>query len=257
LVADDGAVVPALWRLEVANSLTLAVRRGRIDAGFRRAALGDLALLNITIDQHTDANAWGETLNVADRYQLTLYDAAYLELAQRRGLPLAILDDELCGRTAPSGSSEIRDANPVSTTAASTSLRVFLAPSAPCAHTVAWSSEARLPSSARSRSRSAAEASGSEDLLGRRPWGAVLREVAKGPSCSRPFGRAVSIELSRIERAFGHGRIHACSGIENRRLGYHLNGGWTPTPRSANPIPIGVRGSTTPVAPPLWISPAA
>jgi len=38
-VADDGAVVPALWRLEVANSLTVAVRRGRIDADFRRAAL--------------------------------------------------------------------------------------------------------------------------------------------------------------------------------------------------------------------------
>ena len=41
-VADDGAVVPALWRLEIANSLTVAVRRGRIDANFRRAVLSDL-----------------------------------------------------------------------------------------------------------------------------------------------------------------------------------------------------------------------
>lgn len=94
-VAEEGAVVPGLWRLEVANSLTVAVRRGRIDAEFRRASLADLALLNITTDPHTDAHAWGETLNLADRFQLTLYDAAYLELAGRRSLPLATLDGEL------------------------------------------------------------------------------------------------------------------------------------------------------------------
>ena len=94
-VADDGAVVPALWRLEIANSLTVAARRGRIDANFRRAVLSDLALLDITTDDHTDVHAWGETLSVADRFQLTVYDAAYLELAQRRNLPLATLDREL------------------------------------------------------------------------------------------------------------------------------------------------------------------
>ncbi|HUB10445.1 MAG TPA: hypothetical protein VMB34_00690 [Acetobacteraceae bacterium] len=65
-VADDGAIVPALWRLQVANSLTVAVRCGRIDADFRQAALDDLALLDITIDQQTDARAWGETLTLAD-----------------------------------------------------------------------------------------------------------------------------------------------------------------------------------------------
>ena len=94
-VADDGAVVPALWRLEVANSLTVAVRRGRIDADFQRAALVDLALLDITTDDQTGVQAWGETLNMADRFQLTVYDAAYLELAERRTLPLATLDAEL------------------------------------------------------------------------------------------------------------------------------------------------------------------
>lgn len=94
-VADAGAVVPALWRLEVANSLAVAVRRGRIDAEFRRAALADLALLDITTDQHTDSHAWGETLSLADRFRLTIHDAAYLELAQRRTLPLASLDQEL------------------------------------------------------------------------------------------------------------------------------------------------------------------
>jgi predicted nucleic acid-binding protein len=94
-VADDGAVVPALWRLEIANSLTVALRRGRIDANFRRAALTDLALLDITTDSYTDVHVWGETLHLADRFQLTVYDAAYLELAQRRTLPLATLDSEL------------------------------------------------------------------------------------------------------------------------------------------------------------------
>ena len=94
-VAEHGAVVPALWRLEIANSLTVAARRGRIDTEFRRAALSDLAMLEITTDPHTDSNAWGETLHLADRCGLTVYDAAYLELALRRRLPLATLDDQL------------------------------------------------------------------------------------------------------------------------------------------------------------------
>lgn len=94
-VAENGAVVPSLWRLEVANSLTMAVRRRRIPLEFRRAALADLALLDITTDQQTDSQAWTETLTIADLFQLTVYDAAYLELARRRNLPLATLDQEL------------------------------------------------------------------------------------------------------------------------------------------------------------------
>ena len=95
MVAEDGALVPALWRLEVANSLTVAVRRSRIKAEFRNAALADLALLDITTDPHTDAYGWTTTMHFADRFQLTVYDAAYLELAHRRSLPLASLDEEL------------------------------------------------------------------------------------------------------------------------------------------------------------------
>jgi len=94
-VADRGAFVPSLWRLEVANSLTGAMRRGRIDAEFRRAALADLACLDITVDADTDSNAWGATLELADRFRMTVYDAAYVELAGRRGLPLATLDEEM------------------------------------------------------------------------------------------------------------------------------------------------------------------
>ncbi len=94
-VITGRAWVPAIWRLEIANSLLMAVRRGRVDAEFRDEALTDLALLNITTDPDTDVFAWSTTLRLADRYRLTLYDAAYLELAQRRGLPLATLDQEL------------------------------------------------------------------------------------------------------------------------------------------------------------------
>ncbi len=86
------AWVPTLWRLEVANSLQSAVRRGRIDAAFRDESLADLAQLNIVVDPATDAHAWSTTLRLAVAHGLTLYDAAYLELAHRLGLPLASLD---------------------------------------------------------------------------------------------------------------------------------------------------------------------
>jgi predicted nucleic acid-binding protein len=95
LVSEGGAWVPGLWRLEVANILEMGVRRGRHDAAFRDATLADLALLPIALDPETDCQAWGATARLAERHRLTLYDAAYLELAQRRGLPLATLDREL------------------------------------------------------------------------------------------------------------------------------------------------------------------
>jgi predicted nucleic acid-binding protein len=94
-VADRGAFVPSVWRLEVANSLTGAMRRGRIDAEFGRAALADLACLDINVDADTDSNAWAATLQLADRFAMTVYDAPYVELAGRRGLPLATLDEEM------------------------------------------------------------------------------------------------------------------------------------------------------------------
>jgi predicted nucleic acid-binding protein len=94
-VAEIGAWVPSLWRLEIANVLELNVRRGRQGAAFRDATLEDLAELPIVIDAETDQHAWTATLSLAIDRRLTVYDAAYLELAKRRGLPLATLDDEL------------------------------------------------------------------------------------------------------------------------------------------------------------------
>ena len=95
LVSAGGAWVPVLWRLEVANVLQMGVRRGRHDAAFRDATLSDLALLPVGTDVETEKHAWGATLRLSERHQLTVYDAAYLELAQRRRLPLATLDEEL------------------------------------------------------------------------------------------------------------------------------------------------------------------
>jgi len=95
LLCENGAWVPGLWKLEVANILETGVRRGRHDAAFRDSTLADLSLLPISVDTETDRQAWGATLQLSERHRLTLYDAAYLELALRRGLPLASLDAEL------------------------------------------------------------------------------------------------------------------------------------------------------------------
>ena len=73
----------------------MSVRRKRHDKNFRDATLADLAQLPIQVDLQTDQQAWTATLRLADRHQLTLYDAAYLELALRRSLPLATLDEDL------------------------------------------------------------------------------------------------------------------------------------------------------------------
>jgi predicted nucleic acid-binding protein len=94
-ISKDGAWVPALWRLEVANVLQSGIRKKRHDAVFRDTVLTNLASMNIQIDPATDHHAWHSTLTLADLHNLTLYDAAYLELALRRNLPLASLDRDL------------------------------------------------------------------------------------------------------------------------------------------------------------------
>ena len=94
-VRDEGAIVPGLWHLELGNVLLQAERRGRItpkDVGVR---LDLIAELPIVTDQETTARAWREILTMARADRLTTYDATYLELAVRRGLPLLTKDGEL------------------------------------------------------------------------------------------------------------------------------------------------------------------
>ena len=93
--AMEGAWAPMLWAIEVGNALSHAVRRKRIDLAARDRALDRLGVLPIRIDRSTLVHAWRTTLELADRFDLTLYDACYLELAQRRTLPLATLDKDL------------------------------------------------------------------------------------------------------------------------------------------------------------------
>lgn len=94
-VSESGAVVPSLWRLEVANAFQSALRRKRIAVPHRDQSLIELGAMPITVDGDTDAYAWTTTLRLAERFGFTLYDATYLELAQRHSLPLASLDKEL------------------------------------------------------------------------------------------------------------------------------------------------------------------
>jgi predicted nucleic acid-binding protein len=94
-VDADGAIVPALWRLEVGNALLLAERRGRLDKRGVEQRLALLSTLPISIDAETDAHAWNDTILLARAERLTLYDAAYLELAIRIDGTLATLDRAL------------------------------------------------------------------------------------------------------------------------------------------------------------------
>ena len=95
LVANHGAFVPELWRIEVANTLNVGIRRGRISKVHRQGILADLESLPISVDGETRKHTWGRTLELADLHRLTVYDATYLELALRLSLPLATLDDDL------------------------------------------------------------------------------------------------------------------------------------------------------------------
>jgi predicted nucleic acid-binding protein len=94
-VIRKGATVPWLWRIEVANSLTMAVRRDRVTIDERAASLADLDQLMIVTDRDTELHLWTDALLLADRHRLTVYDATYLELAVRLSLPLATLDKDL------------------------------------------------------------------------------------------------------------------------------------------------------------------
>lgn len=94
-VTAEGALVPSLWRLEVANVLRNATRRERCDEAYVDQSLARLGRLPIVVDTETDQQAWGATLKLAREEGLTPYDAAYLELALRRELPLASGDGNL------------------------------------------------------------------------------------------------------------------------------------------------------------------
>ncbi len=91
----SAAVVPTLWPLEVANVLLVGERRGRITQADVAAFVALLEGLPIRIDDETSRHAMKTTLDIARAQNLSVYDASYLELALRRGLPIATLDAKL------------------------------------------------------------------------------------------------------------------------------------------------------------------
>jgi predicted nucleic acid-binding protein len=94
-ISLHGATAPSLWRLEVANVLRTLVVRGRASNDFADEVLRTLSAFPIAIDPETDQRVWTETLLLSRDLGLTLYDAAYLELAIRQGAVLATLDKPL------------------------------------------------------------------------------------------------------------------------------------------------------------------
>jgi predicted nucleic acid-binding protein len=94
-ITESRAIVPSLWSLEVGNVLLIAERKKRITSEQRQKAIHTLTELPIIIDEMTSEHAWLETMELAERYDLTLYDASYLELSLRRSLPLATFDNSL------------------------------------------------------------------------------------------------------------------------------------------------------------------
>ena len=93
-LAESGAAVPPHWHIEVGNGLLVAERRKRIFTEDMLAALNAFDRISIEVDAD-HRRSWAETFDLARHHCLTLYDAAYLELAIRLGLPLATLDSEL------------------------------------------------------------------------------------------------------------------------------------------------------------------
>ncbi len=94
-MATSQAIAPSLWPLEVANALLMGERRKRSTVAQATKFVANLASLPIILDDATATHAWGTTLQLARAHQRSAYDAAYLELALRRGLPLATLDGPL------------------------------------------------------------------------------------------------------------------------------------------------------------------
>jgi predicted nucleic acid-binding protein len=96
VAAGTPLIVPAIWSFEVANSLLVLLRRKKIVAEERDRVLTALSGLPLVVDDEGVRLAWGNTSELAVSHGLSVYDAAYLELALRRRLPLASRDEPLC-----------------------------------------------------------------------------------------------------------------------------------------------------------------
>ena len=92
-VAEEGGVAPRIWWYELRNALLVNERRGRMSPQQVSDTLAESLALGISMDDQHDES---RLLELTRRHGLTVYHAAYLEVAFRRGLPLATLDRRLC-----------------------------------------------------------------------------------------------------------------------------------------------------------------
>ena len=109
-LAIETASVPGIWHVEVANVLALSERRGRITPASTSEFIALMESLLIVVDDQTPSRALGQVLDLARAERLTAYDAAYLELAMRLGIPLASKDADLCDAAERLGVSVVRAA---------------------------------------------------------------------------------------------------------------------------------------------------
>lgn len=103
---DDTAIAPALWPLELANVLRTACQRGALVAQRAQEISAEISTLPITID--TEPQSTAALLALALRFDLTSYDAAYLELALRLQLPIATQDASLMQAAIAAGVGVVR-----------------------------------------------------------------------------------------------------------------------------------------------------
>jgi predicted nucleic acid-binding protein len=91
----EQVLAPAHWPREIINGLLMARRRNRVTDAQVREFIEDLAALPIQVEPASVPARWPAILALAEQYRLTAYDAAYLDLARRSGLPVATLDGDL------------------------------------------------------------------------------------------------------------------------------------------------------------------
>lgn len=92
---EDSALVPAIWPFEVANALLVAERRGRLTRSDLTRFTQLLASLPIEIERRAAEGIFDSVLHTAQAQNLSVYDAAYVDLAMRSGLPIASLDERV------------------------------------------------------------------------------------------------------------------------------------------------------------------
>jgi len=104
------AIVPAIWPLEVGNGLVIAERRNRLIEDGLSQSLHFLSRLSVVCEQYQPSHHFAQTVPLARAQSLSVYDASYLELAMRKGLPLATVDAALAKAAKKCGVAKYRPA---------------------------------------------------------------------------------------------------------------------------------------------------